>query len=152
DPENAAADRGPIVDDGCMVGVEGTRSSLCAYGVPRGSQTLILFGDSHAMQYFTPLQHLAKANHWRLYVLHKRECPPFAVPIRGKSGMRYRSCTKWQRNELRRIGRGGSHTTVVMSGDTAYTAYGHGGALHGAANARALERGYIKTLRKVRHD
>jgi len=152
DPERAAADRGPIVSDGCMVGVEGTRSSPCAYGVRRGHQTVILFGDSHAMQYFTPLQHLAKANHWRLYVLNKRECPPFSVPIRGKSGGRYRSCAKWQRNELGRIGKGGARTTVVMSGDTAYTAYAHGRALHGAANARALERGYVKTLRRVRRD
>ncbi len=152
DPEHAAADRGPIVDDGCMVGVEGTRSSRCAYGVRRGHETLILFGDSHAMQYFAPLEHLAKANHWRLDVLNKRECPPFLVPIKGKSGTRYRSCTQWQHNELRRIGKGGRRTTVVMSGDTAYTAYGLGGPLHGAANGRALEQGYIKTLRRIQHD
>jgi hypothetical protein len=149
DPKHAAADRGPIVDDGCMVGVEGTRSSRCAYGARRGRQTLILFGDSHAMQYFTPLQKLAKANHWRLYVLNKRECPPFLVPIQSKSGTQYRSCAKWQRNELRRIAKGGRRTTVVMSGDTAYTAYRHGRALHGADNARALESGYIATLRKI---
>jgi hypothetical protein len=152
DPTHAAADRGPIVGDGCMVGVEGTRSSRCAYGVRRGHQSLILFGDSHAMQYFAPLQKLAKKNHWRLYVLNKRECPPFMVPIRGKSGTPYRSCPQWQRNELRRIAKGGGRTTVVMSGDTAYTAYGHGRALHGMANARALEGGYVKTLRKIRDD
>lgn len=152
DPEHAAEDRGPIVSDGCMVGVEGTLSSRCAYGVRRGNQTLILFGDSHAMQYFTPLQHLAKANHWRLYVLNKRECPPFLVTIRGKSGTPYRSCEEWQRNELRRIAKGGSRTTVVMSGDTAYTAYGKGRALFGAANGRALEGGYVKTLKRIHHD
>jgi hypothetical protein len=152
DPAHAAADRGPIVSDGCMVGLEGTQSSPCAYGVRRGRETLILFGDSHAMQYFAPLQKLAKVNHWRLYVLNKRECPPFLVPIRGKSGGKYRTCTKWQRNELRRIGKGGRHTTVVMSGDTAYTAYAHGRALRGAANARALEAGYIKMLQTIRRD
>jgi hypothetical protein len=152
DPEHAGDDRGPIVSDGCMVGVEGARSHRCAYGARRGDQTLILYGDSHAMQYFAPLQRLAKANHWRLYVLNKRECPPFLVPIRGKSGSRYDSCLRWQHNELRRIRRGGSRTTVVMSGDTAYTAYDHGRALHGAANARALEGGYVKTLRTIRHD
>jgi hypothetical protein len=151
-PERAGADRGPIVSDGCMVGVEGTRSSPCQYGVRRGRETLVLFGDSHAMQYFAPLQKLAKKNHWRLFVINKRECPPFGVPIRGKDGSRYRSCERWHRNELRRIAKGGKHTTVVMSGDVAYTAYGHGQALHGAANGRALEAGYIRTLKQIRHD
>ncbi len=153
DPAHAVEDRGPIVADGCMVGLEGTRSSPCAYGTRRGRESLILYGDSHAAQYFAPLQQLAKQNHWRLYVLNKRECPPFLVPIRGKSGGRYRTCLRWQHEELRRIGKGGRRSTVVLSGDTAYTAYGpHGRQLHGAANGRALERGYVETLRRIRHD
>jgi SGNH domain (fused to AT3 domains) len=153
DPAHAAADRGPIVSDGCMVGVEGTRSAPCAYGVRRGHASLILYGDSHAAQYFVPLQQLAKRNHWRLYVLNKRECPPFLVAIRGKSGGRYASCLRWQHEELRRIGKGGRRTTVVMSGDTGYTAYGpHGQRLHGAADGRALEHGYLETLRRIRRE
>jgi hypothetical protein len=153
DPVRAKADRGPIVADGCMVGVEGTRSRRCAYGTRRGRQTLILFGDSHAMQYFPALQRLAKKYHWRLYVLNKRECPPAAAPIRDKSGGQYVSCSRWRRNELRRILKGGRRTTVVMSGDTAYTAFNrHGLPLRGTPNSRALEHGYVATLRRVRHD
>jgi hypothetical protein len=40
-----------------------------------------------------------------------------------------------------------------MSGDTAYTAYGPDGEeLSGAANAAALEAGYIKTLERLHRD
>jgi hypothetical protein len=133
-----------------MVGIDGASSGRCLFGDADGSRTLVLFGDSHAMQYFPPLQALAKANHWRLYVLNKRECPPFVVPIRGFFGGPYVQCATWQRNELARIERYGPRTTVIMSGETGYTAYEHGRQLRGLADARRQEAGYVATLKRIR--
>ncbi len=150
DPRDAKSDRPRIVHDGCMVGVTAEHSSRCLYGDPRGRWTLILFGDSHAMQYFPPLQLLSIRHHWRLIVLNKRECTPARVTIGGEHGTPYRTCDVWRRRSLRRIERTGRHTTVVLSGDSAYTAYGRGGqALSGGANASALEAGYLATLRRL---
>ncbi len=149
-PAAAPRDRPGIVTTGCMVGIDGTSSGRCLFGDPEGARAVILFGDSHAMQYFPPLEALAKANHWRLYVLNKRECPPFAVPIRSFFGVPYRACGLWRRTELRRIERFGPHTAVIMSGDTAYTAYHDGRELHGRANGRAQEAGYVATLERIR--
>ena len=59
-----------------MVGIEGTNSNKCLYGDPTGERTLILFGDSHAMQYFPAVEELAENHDWRLIVLTKAECPP----------------------------------------------------------------------------
>jgi hypothetical protein len=150
-PADASADRGPIVSDGCMVGKTGTHSSKCLYGDRKGKWTLVLFGDSHAMQYFDPLELLAKAHHWRLLVLNKRECTPGEVTIRNTAtGLKYRQCDVWRRREMRRIERLGRQATVVISGDTAYTADRHGHALAGKANAAAMEAGYIATLSRIR--
>jgi SGNH domain (fused to AT3 domains) len=149
-PAAAPRDRPGVVSTGCMVGIDGTSSGRCLFGDPEGSRAMILFGDSHAMQYFPPLEALAKANHWRLYVLNKRECPPSAVPIRGFFGGPYRACELWRRHEMRRIERFGPRTGVIMSGDTAYTAYSSGRELRGLANGRAQEAGYVATLERIR--
>jgi peptidoglycan/LPS O-acetylase OafA/YrhL len=139
------------ISEGCLAGINGTRSGPCIYGDPHGARSLILFGDSHAMQQFPSLQLIAKRNRWRLVVLTKRECTPAAVTIRGISEARaYSQCGAWRLNELRRIERIGT-ATVVISSDSAYIAYGpHGEELAGRANADALEAGYVATLRRIR--
>jgi peptidoglycan/LPS O-acetylase OafA/YrhL len=152
-PLRARADRSRVFYDGCLVGIEGTNSNRCLYGDPSGKRTLILFGDSHAMQYFPPLEALAEEHHWRLIALTKAECSPGEVKIRSMVADReYSQCDTWRESALERIeesGRSGT-VTVVMSGDTAYTAYGEGGEeLTGNANADALQEGYEKTLKRI---
>jgi peptidoglycan/LPS O-acetylase OafA/YrhL len=150
-PLRARADRSRAFYDGCLVGMGGTNSNRCLYGDPHGKRTLILFGDSHAMQYFSPLEELANKNDWRLIALTKAECSPGEVEIRSMVADReYSQCDAWRQKELQRIEMAGSRATVVISGDTAYTAYGpNGEELSGAANAEALEAGYVATLRRI---
>ncbi len=150
-PLRARADRSRAFYDGCLVGISGTNSNRCLYGDPHGKRTLILFGDSHAMQYFAPLEELANKNDWRLIALTKAECTPGEVKIRSMVANReYSQCDAWRQETLERIEEGGSRATVVMSGDTAYTAYGpNGEELSGRANANALEAGYIATLKRI---
>ncbi|MGE5282724.1 MAG: acyltransferase family protein [Chloroflexota bacterium] len=150
-PLEAESNRGPVVADGCLMGIESTRSRECVYGDPAGSHTVILFGDSHAMQYFPPLELLAEERHWRLVVLTKRECTPGEASIQNTlSGLRYSQCDAWRERSLRRIESAPRGAIVVMSGSTGYTAYGRGGeTLHDAANAAALEAGYVETLRRI---
>jgi peptidoglycan/LPS O-acetylase OafA/YrhL len=150
-PLRARADRSRAFYDGCLVGISGTNSNRCLYGDPHGKRTLILFGDSHAMQYFAPLEALANKNDWRLIALTKAECTPGEVKIRSMVANReYSQCDAWRQETLERIEEGGSRATVVMSGDTAYTAYGpNGEELSGRANANALEAGYIATLKRI---
>jgi peptidoglycan/LPS O-acetylase OafA/YrhL len=150
-PLRASADRSRAFYDGCLVGISGTNSNRCLYGDPHGTRTLILFGDSHAMQYFSPLEKLAKDNHWRLLALTKAECTPGEVKIRSMVADReYSQCDAWREKTLERIEEGGGRATVVLSGDTAYTAYGPAGEeLSGSANADALEAGYTATLERI---
>jgi hypothetical protein len=152
DPAEASADRGPIVSDGCMVGKTGTESNpKCVYGDKRGKWTVFLFGDSHAMQYFAPLEKLAKRNDWRLVVLNKRECSPADIHLlRADNNAEYKTCDVWHEGTLRRIEESAGHAIVVLGGDKAARAVVHGRPLSGAANGAAMQRGYEATLKRIR--
>ena len=150
-PLKARADRGRSYYEGCMVGIEGTNSNKCLYGNKTGDRTLILFGDSHAMQYFPAVEELAEIHGWRLIVLTKAECPPEEVEVKSMVEDReYSQCDEWREETLKRIEGGGKSVTVVMSGDTEYTPYGQGGEeLSGDEAAEAMEAGYLRTLRRI---
>jgi prepilin-type processing-associated H-X9-DG protein len=150
-PLRARADRSRAFYDGCLVGISGTNSNRCLYGDRHGGRTMILFGDSHAMQYFSALEELANVHHWRLIALTKAECTPGEVPIRSMVADReYSQCDAWREDSLQRIEEAGSRAIVVMSGDTAYTPYdSEGNELTGAAAASAMEAGYVETLRRI---
>ncbi|HEX6664971.1 MAG TPA: acyltransferase family protein [Solirubrobacterales bacterium] len=150
-PLRARDDRSRAFYDGCLVGIDGTNSNRCLYGDPHGKRTLILFGDSHAMQYFAPLEELARKHHWRLIALTKAECTPGEVPIRSMVADReYSQCRAWREDSLQRIEAASSKAMVVMSGDTAYTPYdADGNELTGADGAAAMEAGYAETLARI---
>ncbi len=150
-PLRARADRSRAYYDGCLVGIDGTNSNRCLYGDPDGKRTLILFGDSHAMQYFSALEELASKHHWRLIALTKAECTPGEVPIRSMVADReYSQCDAWREDSLQRIEDAAGTAMVVMSGDTAYTPYdSEGNELSGDAGAAALEAGYVRTLERI---
>ena len=150
-PLRAEADRSRMYYDGCLVGISGTNSNRCLYGDPNGKHTLILFGDSHALQYAPALEELAETNDWRLIVLTKAECTPGEVRIRSMVARReYSQCDAWREKELQRIEMGARSTVVVISGDTVYTPYGKDGEeLGGAAGAAEMEAGYVATLTRI---
>jgi peptidoglycan/LPS O-acetylase OafA/YrhL len=151
-PLRAREDRSRMYDEGCLVGISGTNSNKCLYGDPEGKRTLILFGDSHALQYAPALEALAESNHWRLIVLTKAECTPGEVPIRSMVADReYSQCDDWREDSLERIEQGDPGSAiVVISGDTAYTPYdANGDELGGGAAAAAMEAGYIATLTRI---
>jgi peptidoglycan/LPS O-acetylase OafA/YrhL len=150
-PLKARADRGRSYYEGCMVGIEGTNSNKCLYGDQEGDRTLILFGDSHAMQYFPAVEELAELHDWRLIVLTKAECPPEEVEVKSMVEDReYSQCDEWREETLQRIEEGDESVTVIMSGDTEYTPYGPSGEqLSGDEAAEAMEAGYVRTLKRI---
>jgi hypothetical protein len=141
-PQRAKHDRGQLAADGCMVEQETVRFPTCVYGNPRSPKTVVLFGDSQALQWSPPLLALARRHGWRLVGRTRAGCPPAAVPFA------YR-CDKWRAGTLRRIERDRPDLVVTASG-VAYQAIAGGRRLSGAANARALRDGYARTLRRLR--
>ncbi|HEX2782497.1 MAG TPA: acyltransferase family protein, partial [Ilumatobacteraceae bacterium] len=68
----AAADKPSIYRDGCMLSDGQSTPEPCVYGDPAWATDVVLFGDSHAAQWFPALQQIAEAHHWRLEVLTKK--------------------------------------------------------------------------------
>ncbi len=62
------------------VGVN-ARLQPCEFGVPGAERTMLLFGDSHAVQWFEPLERIAQERGYRLVLLAKGGCPVVDVVV-----------------------------------------------------------------------
>ena len=92
-----------IYADGCQVGKTSTYSPPCEYGDLRGRRTIVLFGDSHAAQWFPTLEAMAKKNSMKLIVLTKSSCPAASVTLADQGAFRNAPCEAWRINSLSRI-------------------------------------------------
>ncbi len=112
---NAAGDKAEPFVDGCDNTYTDAVVHRCAYGDTASSTTIVLFGDSHAAQYFPPLHTIALLRHWRLVVLTKATCPPFQLtifsPVLGRT---FRECDAWRQAAFARIE--SEHPAVVVMG------------------------------------
>ena len=125
-------------------------SPPCVYG-DRGSKvTVVLFGDSHAMQLFPALEKVAQRRGWRLVQLTKAGCPPAAVPVVSPLSRReYPQCKRWHAHALGRIER--EHPAIVVAAGSAHHQIFSGGSkLGGRTAARKLAEGQLPMLRRLR--
>ena len=64
-----------VYGDGCHVNYGETKSGYCTYGNKSSNKTIVLYGDSHAAQWFPALEKLATARGFKLVSLTKSACP-----------------------------------------------------------------------------
>ncbi len=63
----------------CITG--STSEPACVFGDPKGSHTIVLFGDSHAYMWFPALDLIAKAAKWKLVALLNFGCPVADISV-----------------------------------------------------------------------
>ena len=144
-PAKAAQDRGNMYFD-CLRTHPQTRLGSCVYGDTASPTTVVLFGDSHAMQWAPAMTTVAQRRGWKLVGLAKAGCPPADVRI-FNDGLRreYTECATWRTRALARIRR--IHPDmVVVSSLTDYTVIDHRGKLGPGASERRLRAGYRSVL------
>jgi peptidoglycan/LPS O-acetylase OafA/YrhL len=150
-PRDASRDRGRAYTDGCLVDKPVTRSPACTYGDRDSRTTVVLFGDSHAMQYFPALERIAKRRRWRLVNLTKGGCPPARVrvlyPLTPRANA---ACDAWRENTLQRIERHERPALVIVGSSVRYTVLDGARRLGKDASTRALGAGYAPTLERLR--
>ncbi|GAA5202334.1 acyltransferase family protein [Microbacterium jejuense] len=83
-----------VYDDGCMRGIAATDARGCRYGDP-GAPRIVLFGDSHAAQWFPALQRFAKAAGYSIEVQTKSSCPAADIETLRR-GAPYPQCAQWR--------------------------------------------------------
>ncbi|MFD4350426.1 acyltransferase family protein [Streptomyces coelicoflavus] len=116
--------RSAVYRDGCHADYAATRPRRCVYGDRTSSRTVVLFGDSHAAQWFPALRRLAGERGWRLVSLTKASCKAADVTVvHGRKP--YTACDTWRSHAVRTIGALRPALVVVSSseaGDPAHPA------------------------------
>ena len=116
----ASADQPRIYSDGCHASIETTTPAGCVFGDPHGERTLVLFGDSHAAQWFPAMEVIANKRHDQLLTLTKSACPAIDVPVWSPNLRReYHECDTWRKQAIARINKV-SRPVVVLSSDWVY--------------------------------
>lgn len=140
----ASEDKGPAILDGCRSGVEHTEAWTCVYGDPSSEKTVVLWGDSHAMQFATPIIRLAEQHGWRLVTMFRGNCLTADVPYRP-------ACVAWRTNALDRITEE-EPSLVVTATDTGngYALWRGGGRLTREASEPLLRAAYARTLKRLK--
>ncbi|MBT1623364.1 acyltransferase [Curtobacterium flaccumfaciens pv. oortii] len=98
-----AADSLPgVYDDGCHADFDATTTKGCRFG--SGATTTVLFGDSHAAQWFSPLRSVTARDDASLVTMTKSSCPSTDLTVRAvELGREYRECDAWRHDAIRRI-------------------------------------------------
>ena len=102
--ELAVADQAEVYRKGCHAEYLVEQPSGCVFGDATSTRTVVLFGDSHAAQWFPAVERLAVDAGWRLIPLTKSACPaPVYEPFDPNLGRQYFECTRWRERALERI-------------------------------------------------
>ncbi|MFC4035451.1 acyltransferase family protein [Streptomyces polygonati] len=88
--------------EGCQVAYTSTAQPPCVFGDPHGGRTVVLFGDSHAAQWFPALDPLARQRHWKLVVMTKSSCKVARITTVHETKP-YASCDQWRAKAVERI-------------------------------------------------
>ena len=106
----------PVVyDDRCHVNNGETVSPDCRYGSKGADKKIVLFGDSHAAQWFPALEKLASDKNFELISLTKSACPAPAVVKINSGEYKNADCSAWRQNSLKRIAKEKPYA-VIFSG------------------------------------
>ncbi len=138
-----------IWTDGCIVDLPVTSSPACVYGAARADTTVVVFGDSHAAQWFPALDSIAQHRGWRLVTLTKTACPvPDVVVINGRLARRYVECETWRRGAIDRVL--ALHPTLVVAASArSYKLLVGGGQQEWTESSTAAREGWRAGLRRT---
>ena len=75
----------------------------CRFGDTSSGITIVLFGDSHAMSWFKPLQRIAESNGWKLVTVVKYACSAFDIRSPGTPVVDRAACASWRAEALQQI-------------------------------------------------
>jgi hypothetical protein len=90
-------------EDGCHLNYRESISPLCVFGQLNSAKTVILYGDSHAVQWFPALEKLAREKSFKLITLTKSACPSIDVVRESIGAFQMSNCAAWRTSAIARI-------------------------------------------------
>jgi peptidoglycan/LPS O-acetylase OafA/YrhL len=104
-----------VYQDGCHANYGEIVSGECAYGDLSSNKIIVLYGDSHAAQWFPALEKLAKESEFKLVSLTKSACPAPEVRKVQSGAYKNADCFKWRENSIKRM-RELKPAAIILSG------------------------------------
>jgi peptidoglycan/LPS O-acetylase OafA/YrhL len=98
DLQHASDDNPSLYADGCEVGFAQTTPHPCVVGNAAGSR-IVLFGDSHAAQWYPALAEFVSGTRYQLETDTKSACPSVAVEV-ARNSIDYAACDVWRKNVI----------------------------------------------------
>ena len=92
-----------IYDDECHANYGDKVSGDCLYGDINSQRKIVLYGDSHAAQWFTALEKIANDERFALISLTKSACPAVEVERIESGAYKNSDCFTWRKNAIERI-------------------------------------------------
>ena len=92
-----------VYGDDCHSNYGETESGECTYGDLNSETTIVLYGDSHAAQWFPTLMKLANEKGFKLVSLTKSACPSVDVPRADQGAYKNVHCETWRDKSVKRI-------------------------------------------------
>jgi SGNH domain (fused to AT3 domains) len=147
EPKYAWWDRPPNYDDKCHGDTLDPELHPCSYGVDDGVLTVVLFGDSHALQWQPGLKVAAFQNDWRLVTLTKAACPPAQILSARKEDEAGASCEIWRQRALGWITENQPEVVLMTGGGRIYKVVDEQGErIPGDEGRAAWDAGLAATL------
>lgn len=107
----------------CLLPRDVVAVKACIFGAVKARQTLVVFGDSHAMEWMPPIDEYGRRAGYRVVAIYKSSCPVPSVdtyvgqldfgPTQAITGP-FRQCTQWRNSALRYI-RALKPTAVIIA-------------------------------------
>ncbi len=113
---------------------------VCAVGT-RGGPRVVLFGDSHALEWRAALEQVAIVRGWRLFVITKSACPVAEITLAASP-----DCAQWRKLAIARIGKI-APAMVIASNRNQYTA---SDATDRVDNEQKWQAGLTSSLRALK--
>lgn len=140
----AREDHGELVKDGCRAHGKRVEPLICEYGDKDSSKRVVLFGDSHALQWGPALIPLAKKRGWKLITLVRAGCP--IADVKAET-----PCNKWRDRALNRIESiRPTHIILSTSISNRYRLKHQGQNLSRRASETQLREGMVRTINRLK--
>ncbi len=122
--DSAVGDIADMSRDQCLSLEASSDVKTCVFGDASSTDNLVLFGDSHARQWFNPLRRIVLERGWKLTTLVRADCPATDIRPPDLTAEFVTKCAAWREEAIRRIIT--MHPSAVFVGNATYY-LGHGG-------------------------
>ena len=150
--QSAANDKALSYKDGCHTQLnEPASTKPCIYGDPQGALTVVLFGDSHALNWFPAFNAVAKQKHWRLLSLTMSACTPANIPAYNPAtNALMKNCPIWRAASIKRIIAANPYLVLIASSRSWATTDATGAIVTGDARTALFDAGMKSTIDAIK--